>query len=133
MTTTTKEISNMDDYIDVRDIIARVEQLEDGLEATEESDGTDNEERVELATLVALLDRLRGNGGDEQWRGDWYPISMIRDSYFEDYAQELADDIGAINKDASWPNNCIDWERAARELQQDYSQVEFDGVEYWYR
>lgn len=34
----------------------------------------------------------------------------------EDYAEELAESIGAINSDASWPNSYIDWERAARDL-----------------
>ena len=95
--------------------------------------GLDDDETEELQTLENLLEELKGCGGDEQWEGDWYPITLIRDSYFEDYAEELANDIGAINSEASWPNNCIDWERAARELQQDYSSVEFDGVTYWYR
>jgi hypothetical protein len=131
--TTTTEISNSDDTIDVRDVIARVEELESELESTEDSEGGDSLERQELATLTELLDELRGNGGDEQWKGDWYPITLVRESYFEDYAQELADDIGAINSDATWPNNCIDWERAARELQMDYASCEFDGVTYWYR
>jgi len=127
------DISNMEDLIDVRDIIARVEELEDELDSVEDSDGTDGEERGELALLVGLLDELKGWGGDEQWKGYWYLITLIRDSYFEDYARELAEDIGAINADARWPNNCIDWEQAASELQTDYSSVEFEGVTYWYR
>ncbi len=40
----------------------------------------------------------------------------------EDYAKELADEIGAIDSEARWPNDCIDWNRAWRELM-------FDG--YW--
>lgn len=35
--------------------------------------------------------------------------------------------------DASWPNTCIDWDEAARELQYDYFTVEFDGITYWIR
>ena len=62
-----------------------------------------------------------------------HPVTLVRDSYFRDYAEQLADDIGAINSEASWPNNCIDWNRAARELHIDYSTVEFEGVTYWYR
>jgi len=38
----------------------------------------------------------------------------------EDFAQSLADDLGLIPDDASWPNNYIDWERAARDLMYDY-------------
>jgi antirestriction protein len=40
----------------------------------------------------------------------------------EDFAREIADEIGAIDKDAKWPMNCIDWEQAARELMYDYSE-----------
>jgi antirestriction protein len=58
---------------------------------------------------------------------------LIRDSYFEDYAQELADDLGLLQKGSTWPYTCIDWEQAARELQMDYSMVTFDGVDYWVR
>ena len=34
----------------------------------------------------------------------------------EDFAQELADDLGVIPSEYSWPTSCIDWEQAAREL-----------------
>ena len=118
-----------DDIINVRDIIARVEELR------EERDSGDPiaSELDELETLEALLEDLKGNGGDEQWEGNWYPITLIRASYFTTYAQELAEDLGAIDSNATWPNNCIDWDRAARELQVDYSLVDFDGVEYLHR
>ena len=139
-------ITNTDDTIDMRDVIARIEELReerdgwvlgapDGSETPNPegwaNDNTDDAD--ELETLEALAYEFKGYGGDEQWDGDWYPVTLIRDSYFEDYAQELAEDIGAINSDASWPNNCIDWERAARELRMDYTSGEFDGVTYWAR
>lgn len=133
-----EQITNSDDIIDVRDIIARVEHLE-ALRTPGPVDlGDDNETDqdalfAELSGFEKLLGDLVGNGGDEQWHGDWYPLTLIRDSYFKDYAQELAEDIGAINADATWPNNCIDWEQAARELRVDYTAIEFDGVTYWTR
>lgn len=155
------EISKFDDIIDVGDVISVFEALDDereGLvdtlnECREAADSSPDDvgyrkdvldaseavaewmeaNREEYESLRDLLSELKGAGGDEHWRGDWYPITLIRDSHFERYAEELADEIGAINSEASWPNNCIDWERAARELQQDYSTVEFDGVTYWYR
>lgn len=127
-------IDNTQDVLDTRDIIARVEELREEREAAETvGDWESSDECGELADLENLLSDLEGMGGDEQWEGNWYPVTLIRDSYFEDYAQELADDIGAVNTDASWPNNCIDWERAARELQMDYTSVEIDGVTYWTR
>jgi len=126
MTTKTEAIENTEDALDVRDIIARFEFLEN-------DDDLDDEDKQEFALLESLLKDLQGNGGDEQWKGDWYPLTLIRDSYFEEYAQELAEDIGAINRNMQWPLNCIDWEQAAGELRMNYSDVEFDGVTYWYR
>lgn len=128
------EVSPYDDVIDIRDVIARYEDLRDRCSPDGiEPEGMTDEERDELRALGALLDECKGNGGDEQWRGDWYPVTLIRDSYFREYAQELAEDIGAINPDAGWPYSCIDWEQAARELRMDYTPVEFDGVTYWVR
>ena len=124
------ETSNI---IDIRDVIARVEELEDELSPMEENDRFYFEEREELALLTALLDDLKGCGGDEDWRGDWYPLTLIQDFYFEEFAQEEAESLGLIKADIWWPYNCIDWERAAWELRSDYSSVEFDGETYWYR
>jgi antirestriction protein len=39
----------------------------------------------------------------------------------KDFAQQFAEEIGVIDKNASWPNTCIDWEQAARELMYDYN------------
>lgn len=126
MDTTTTQINIGDDIIDVRDVIERVEELRD-LEERDEM------EAEELRTLTGLLDELKGYGGDEQWEGDWYPLTMIHDSYFEEYARELADDIGAIDRNASWPLNNIDWKAAADDLRIDYAEVHVNGETYWYR
>jgi hypothetical protein len=118
------DIITTDDIIDVRDVIARYETLE----------GTDNVgETLEESELLDLLDALNGAGGDEQWRGDWYPVTLIRDDYFRTYAQELAEDCGMIDANAAWPARCIDWDQAARELRMDYTSVTYAGVTYWTR
>ncbi len=128
------DIITTDDIIDVRDIIARVEVLEaiDGIEdAIAARD--ENDDASELVDLRALLADLEGAGGGEQWRGDWYPVTLIRDDYFRTYAQDLAEDIGAIDANAAWPARCIDWTQAARELRMDYTSVTYAGVTYWTR
>ncbi len=133
-------IDNNDDYLDVRDIIARFEELETELTDLQNADEKDEsaikaweeENNAEFVTLGALLEDMKGNGGDEQWRGDWYPVSMIRDSYFNDAMDELLEDIGEIKKYADRPSYIkieIDYDA----LQSDYTSVEFDGVTYWYR
>ena len=59
--------------------------------------------------------------------------TMIPADDFVAYAQELAEDIGAIGQDAQWPVYCIDWERAAQELQMDYASVRVNGTTYYFR
>ena len=115
----TTEITNSEDVIDSREIIDRIAYLEDSEDA---------DEIEERAALVALAEQAEGYAADWQ-----YGEQLIRDSYFKDYAMELAEDIGAVDANASWPNTCIDWDQAARDLQMDYTSVEFAGVTYWIR
>ena len=155
-------ISNFDDVIDSRDVIARIEELEGEREALQlEIDdaevqwlkteaGTDEAHAVvdrrqaayvaldtwdassdadELRILKALADEASGYASD--WK---YGETLIRDSYFKDYAMELGAEHWLSNPNyVSWPLTCIDWDQAARELQMDYSAVDFDGVTYWIR
>ena len=94
----------------------------------------DEDNAEELKELDELIEELRGaGGGDHQWEGDWFPSELIAEDDFEEYAEELADSIGAIVSNAGWPNNCIDWKQAARELAQDYSEVEYQGRYYYWR
>lgn len=130
--------SNTDDVIDSRDIIARIEELQaerEGHNATDDDTISVTpwskeypDDAAELAALEALASEAEGYAAD--WK---YGEPLIRDSYFKSYAQELADDIGAIDRNASWPLSCIDWNQAARELRMDYTAVDFDGVTYWVR
>lgn len=130
-------IINSEDIIDSRDVIARIDELESELEEGSIDAETDcfmvgdddmSEEYEELMALNSLADQCRG------YAGDWeHGEALIRDSYFQEYAEQLADDIGAIDSSVSWPLNCIDWEQAADELKMDYTSVDFEGVEYWIR
>jgi hypothetical protein len=122
---------NTQDTIDVRDIIERYETVENAVTASN-ADTVSADTLAETLTLGALLDDLKGNGGDEQWRGDWYPVTLIRDSYFTDYAQELIEDCDGIPRNL--PDYiAIDWAATARNIRIDYMSCEIDGVTYWYR
>lgn len=148
-----RDISNSDDIIDSRDIIKRLEELEqeiqdvqdelDELDAQGLGAGGSGDLSTEYSALRDLLVTL---SEDDEYLSlkafadqasevsDWhYGETFIRDSYFQDYAEQLADDLGCINSEARWPNDCIDWERAARELQMDYTSYTWDGVTYWAR
>lgn len=133
-------VDNSEDIMDSRDIIARIDELENDLQGTYETDDIegmnfdtwlsiqDTEDLRELSMLRKLADECEGYADDWQ-----HGASLIRDSYFQKYAEQFADDIGAIDRNATWPCNCIDWERATHELQMDYTSVDFDGVTYWVR
>ena len=166
------EISNTDNVLDSRDIIARIEYLEseresltdavdtvqetlDDLDAAsfeevsafEEAEQTakdelataqanvkdwdESDEGQELAKLKAFAEEAESSSSD--WT---YGATLIHEDYFEDYARQLADDLGLYDaRKASWPHHstCIDWAKAAEELQQDYTSVDFDGETYWVR
>lgn len=118
-------ITNRDDIIDSRDIIARIKELRAQLD---DGSSLSDEGNAELFALDALT------GEAARYAPDWeYGEALIRDSYFKAYAQELAEDIGATNPGAVWPHNCIDWDMAARDLRMDYTAVEFGDVTYWVR
>jgi len=42
----------------------------------------------------------------------------------QDFAQDMAEQLGSINKDIQWPYTCIDWEQASQELMYDYFEVD---------
>jgi len=116
------------DTIDVRDIIERVEELEELQELGEHVETPD----CELTQLRAILEDLAGNGGDEQWRGEWYPVTLIDYQCFTPYVQEMLEDCGTIPKDLPYCVH-IDWDATAREVMVDYSIVTIEGRDYLYR
>lgn len=129
------DVTNDQDVIDSRDLMAFIEEKNGELEGVELNDdhiymlnGEDmNAEYEELEKLLAFAEEWKPCSGDYQ-----YGSTAIRDSYFEDYARELHEEINGSKTDM-WPYNCIDWERAANMLQMDYTSIEFDGVTYWVR
>lgn len=111
--------------------VAGVAESVDDAQASLDSakDDFDKDEQAELTALETLKDEIGERRGKISHEGGPY----VDERDFEDYAREIADDIGAIDKDAGWPCNCIDWDQAARELKMDYSSVEWQGDTYLYR
>jgi hypothetical protein len=115
--------SPTDDIIDSRDVIAAIDELESELE-----DGSLDEDDQEL------LETLKAFAEEGETCADWiHGETLIAESYFKTYAQDLAEDIGAIDSDASWPNTCIDWDQAVSDLLMDYTAIEFDDNTYYAR
>lgn len=118
---TLKYQGTADRRLDSRDLIAWLEEFEDDEEMQADEDAQ------EIAGAIRAL----ADAGLEDWE---YGAALIREDEFEDYAREIAEDIGAIGTETSqWPLYCIDWEYAARELSMDYTSVSFLGYDYWAR
>lgn len=117
--------------LDSRELQSRLTELEDMAEAYRESVGTsmpeaplDDDEQRELEELTTLADEV----------SEWYHgATLIPEDEFEEYARQLADDIGATNSDHGWPLTHIDWEAASEALKQDYSEVTYNGRTYLVR
>ena len=142
-------ISDLEDLIE--DLDSDIEDKQEEIDTFEYNDEDNPTEAEELALkdlesdlisfqkdkslLQEELDSLQ-NLEDEfkDYCPDWrHGETLIRDSYFKEYAKQLADDLGLIDSNVSWPLNCIDWEEASEELQQDYTSGDFDGITYWAR
>ena len=126
-TTIPDEITGTEDILDTRDIDERIKWLED----TSDKDDPDyDDEQEELAALVAFRDEA------QPYCLDWqYGEALISEGHFQEYAGELADDLGLYSRDQSmqWPLNHIDWQAAADELKYDYTAVELMGTTYYVR
>jgi hypothetical protein len=139
------EISNSDSVIDSRDVISRIDELEaerddargewDGESLTDKPDAlTEWEEDFgdELRALLKLQEEAEGSP-------DWtHGETLIRDSHFTDYIEQLIDDCYELPKELTsgqwpWRHIQVDFEAAAEEAKYDYMSVDFDGVEYWIR
>ena len=126
-------LDDVQEELDAHDGPASMEAGEEARDAAQRAlDEWESDNAEELQKLEALCEELRGaGGGDHRWNGDWYPRELIDVDDFEEYAEELASDI--CNLSDEWPHRCIDWEKAARELAQDYSMVDYDGSSYYWR
>lgn len=127
MTVTTYDLDTLVSrgYIDSSDLITRHAELESLVnEDATDDDDLMAEERAELAELTEIIEE---GSGIPDWT---YGVVLIPEYQFEDYARELANDIGAIDRDAGWPVDYIDWALAADALKMDYTEIEIRGVTY---
>ena len=86
--------------------------------------GLDPAEEERLTDLRGLDEQL--HGGIRKYAEN-EPL-LIEADRFEDYARELAGDLGVIDgRHNAWPTNFIDWEAAADSLRLDYTEVTFEG------
>jgi hypothetical protein len=125
-----QEINNGMNIIDSRDVIARIEELQDAVDANlelpEDAREDFTEETDELKALRDLAEQCEGYGDWED--GD----VLIRETYWVLYVEELVKDICGLPGDIPWYVE-IDWSTTAENIKTDFMEVEFDGVIYYFR
>ena len=144
-------VSNLCDVIDTKDILARLEELQgeyldgEGEPITSAAQWSD-EDWQEQATLSNLISVVRDDANDSPEDG----VTLIRETYFADYIKEqYSDGMGPElhrydDKTGRYslfmwddlmdmaPFSNIDWAAVADNASTDYSQIEYDGVTYYY-
>jgi chromosome segregation ATPase len=85
------------------------------------------DEAEELRLLLALKEEAG------QYTSEWdFGGTLISRDYFEEYVRELVQDIGDLPKNI--PNYlAIDWEETAKNIEADYSEIDFAGNPYLVR
>lgn len=111
------EITNDMDVIDSRDIIERIEELE--------NNECDLDEHEELEALKALAEE------GEQYSPDWsYGSQLIHENYFEQYMDEMLEDCGDIPKHIpAFIDITVNYDM----LKEDYTELDFNGETYYIR
>ena len=140
----TNAISNLDDTIDSRDVIARIEELEaewEDLRSAMDDHNTDSDAYEEANAALKEFDNseegqelialkvLAAQG--EDYAPDWkYGAQLIHEDYFETAMDEMLEDCGDIPRDLpSYLTITVDYDA----LKQDYTELDFDGQTYYIR
>ena len=131
--TYTDQIIDRSYGFDSRDLIDAKEDVEEILEEIKNAD-PDPSAPADEAEIEALIQAINKIEEETNATGEWiWGITFINEDRFERYAREFAEETGAYNGDRSWPVCCIDWKLAAKELAQDYDEIDIDGSTFLYR
>lgn len=107
---------------DLRDLANELRELE-------ALTGLCEEDAERLGVLRALQDQLFTATLTEYAENE---PTLIRESEFEEYAQDFAEGCGYVDGDSAMAMY-IDWARWANDMKMDYQEVEFDGDTYLIR
>jgi hypothetical protein len=135
--------------IDIRDLAELATECGSIIEAStdEDSEPVDAEELEEAKETLAKLAKLAEDLGrsvnaedaddvasELEYYGDSIEPTLISEGYFEDYCKELVSDLGYLPDSLpDFISSNIDWAGVASDLQQDYTNIKFDGEDYLIR
>lgn len=117
-------------YLDLHALADEYQELKDKADETDEPLTNDEFERLEvLETLATDLGYdpiyLKYAANDIS--------QLVDEDDWEDYVREFAEEAGYLSDTQNNPLlNYIDWEGFAKDLQMDYSSVDFENTTYYY-
>ncbi|RMH16984.1 MAG: hypothetical protein D6698_08955 [Gammaproteobacteria bacterium] len=115
------------DFIDSRNVIEKLEEINGQLEDT---DDLDESELDELLEDKQILESIVEQCSDVP---DWeYGETLIRSDYFPNYIEDLCKDCGWIPQDLPWWLE-IDWDKTAENCKIDYMSVDICDETYYIR
>ena len=130
-----------DDILDSRDIIDRLDELQDEIEALEENieegdyqyESDEIEDQEELADLEDERKILQDFADEcKDYCPDWdYGASLINENYFEDYARDFVEDCYGLGDMPDFVE--IDWSQTADNIRIDYTEIQFEDETYLIR
>ena len=144
-----------ENIIDTRDIQDRIDELNDDIDTLEneisdlseeidELDEDDPDDKNEIDLKLYDIEDKRGQIEDLQEELSMlldvksevpefsYGETLIHESYWVEYVQDLCEDCGYISRDfPHWI--AIDWDATADNVAMDYSTIELDGNTYYFR
>lgn len=127
------------DVIGSRDIIERIEELQDIKDSMQQDVDDGKASGSELALWLQgeeaeELNMLREFAEEcEQYSSDWeYGETLIHTDYFTDYCMVILKDCGDLPTNIPW-YVVIDEEATAENLKSDYVELELDGQIYYMR
>lgn len=116
---------NNTDYVDSRDVIEYIAELESELT---DDENLSEEDRAEYNEELKNLKKFAEEGAD--YYPDWeYGVSLIPESEFVEYTEELLKDCGDLPSEVPW-YIAIDWEKTAENIKVDYTEIEYNGTTY---
>lgn len=137
-----RTVSNSEDVMDSRDVIKRLEELQSDLDdlQTAVDDAEEGEEKDDAQAAIDDWDDRdeynaiksfaeEGENATSEWTSG---ETLIRESYWVEYVEEMLKDIGDLPRDIPWYIE-IDWEKTAANIAADYTTIDFDGVTYYIR
>ena len=136
MTFNYEEIASLD-YFDSRDVVEQVAQintvLDDPGEMWTSVKVALRLERLVLKTLLEELENDMPTSLGEPISADVNcGVQGFAEHYAQEYAEEYAYETGAVER-GLWVEKYVNWEKAAEDLKEDYTEVEILGHTFYLR